>query len=159
MITNDVFRRLKYALNYSTGDIKEIFNLVNVSVSEEDIIQWQKKLNQAEITDEKIMAPFELAAFLNGMIVKYRGLKDGVIPESEKELNNNIILRKIKIALNLKDVAILAYLQKADLKVGKSELSAFFRAPNHQHYRICHDQILRNFLNGLYLSNQTTKSV
>jgi uncharacterized protein YehS (DUF1456 family) len=90
-----------------------------------------------------------MAIFLNGFINEKRGKKEGVQPEPEKRLNNNIILRKLKIALNLKDEDILEILMLADLRISKHELSAFFRNPNQEQYRLCKDQVLRNFLFGM----------
>jgi uncharacterized protein YehS (DUF1456 family) len=46
---------------------------------------------------------------------------------------------------------ILSILSLADLNISKHELSAFFRRPDHKHYRVCKDQILRNFLTGLQI--------
>ena len=91
----------------------------------------------------------DLAAFLNGLIIDLRGNKDGQLPIPENKLNNNIIFRKLKIALNLKDFEIIDILALANLRISKHELSAFFRKPNQSQYRLCKDQILRNFLHGL----------
>ena len=66
-------------------------------------------------------------------------------------LNNNIILRKLKIALTLTDDDIIEILALADLSVSKHEISALFRNPTHKHYRLCKDQFLRNFLDGLII--------
>ena len=71
--------------------------------------------------------------------------------EVEKTLTNNIILRKLKIALDLKDVDVLDMLDLAGIKFGKHELSAFFRKPSQKQYRLCKDQFLRNFLYGMEL--------
>jgi uncharacterized protein YehS (DUF1456 family) len=91
----------------------------------------------------------ELALFLNAFINHKRGKKEGEQPVAEKHLTNNAILRKLKIALNLRDEDMLAILMLADLRISKHELSAFFRNPNQSQYRLCNDQILRNFLFGL----------
>ena len=66
-------------------------------------------------------------------------------------MNNNIIFRKLKIALNLQADEVLQLVNKPDFRISSSELSAFFRIPGHKHYRECKDQVLRNFLNGLQL--------
>lgn len=91
------------------------------------------------------------ALFLNGLINEKRGKKEGAQPAPEQSLTNNIIFRKLKIALDLKDDDILALMDLADLRISKHELSAFFRKPDHKHYRECKDQILRNFLKGIQL--------
>jgi uncharacterized protein YehS (DUF1456 family) len=91
----------------------------------------------------------EMAQFLNGFIIEKRGKKEGDAPKAEFSLNNNIIFRKLKIALNLIDQDILDLLESAEFLMGKAELTAFFRKQDHKHYRECQDQILRNFLQGL----------
>ena len=45
----------------------------------------------------------ELAVFLNGLINEKRGKKEGEQPIAEKIINNNLVFRKIRIALNLKE--------------------------------------------------------
>ena len=93
----------------------------------------------------------ELATFLNGFINEKRGKKDGTPMRPEDNLNNNIVFRKLKIALNLNDVEILSILDLANMRVSKHELSAFFRNPSQRQYRKCNDQFLRNFLYGMQL--------
>ncbi|MEM8895413.1 MAG: DUF1456 family protein [Bacteroidota bacterium] len=97
--------------------------------------------------------PFAIRIWLpfKEFIIKNRGTREGVPPNPEKKLNNNIIFRKLKIALNLRDTHLLKMFELADFKVSKHELSTFFRKPSQSHYRTCKDQILRNFLQGLQL--------
>ena len=68
-----------------------------------------------------------------------------------------MIFRKLKIALNLKDEDILEILKLVDLRIGKHELSAFFRNPSQSQYRPCQDQFLRNFLHGMQLKYRIEK--
>ena len=96
-----------------------------------------------------VIKDVELASFLNGFIIEKRGKREGEQPVPEKRLNNNLILRKIKIALNLKDTDMLEYFDLVDFKISKHELSAFFRKPTQKQYRICKDQFLRNFMLGM----------
>ncbi|MCD6387821.1 MAG: DUF1456 family protein, partial [Desulfobulbaceae bacterium] len=91
----------------------------------------------------------QLAIFLNGLINDMRGKKEGPPAKPEKRLTNNIVLVKLKIALNLQAEDILKILNLVDMHISKHELSAFFRKPSNKHYRACKDQILRNFLKGL----------
>jgi uncharacterized protein YehS (DUF1456 family) len=93
----------------------------------------------------------ELAIFLNGLIIDRRGKKEGPLPVPEKRLTNNVIFRKLKIALDLQAEDILEILESVDVKISKHELSAFFRKPDHKHYRECKDQVLRNFIHGVQL--------
>lgn len=155
MTNNDVFRRLKYAFNYTPETLISFFKHVDVTVDKEAISTYLEK--DKEDNPNMSLEDEQFAHFLNGMIVNYRGKKDGETPEPEKELNNNIVFRKLRIALNLKDTDILALIKLAGLNFGKSELSAFFRKPTHQHFKRCKDQVLRNFLNGLYIKNNGAK--
>jgi len=66
-------------------------------------------------------------------------------------LNNNDVLKKIRVALKLRDNDIVDILKLVDFNIGKSELNAFFRKEDHPKYMPLQDQILRNFLNGLII--------
>jgi uncharacterized protein YehS (DUF1456 family) len=146
MTNNDVLRKIRYIYDLKDDAMIKIFALGNLEVSRGEVSDWLKS-----DTDDayKACRDVALAHFLNGFIVKHRGKKDGEEPAVETKLNNNIVLRKLKIALNLQAEDMLAILQLADFRLSKSELSAFFRKPDHQHFRPCKDQVLRNFLQGL----------
>jgi len=64
-------------------------------------------------------------------------------------MTNNDILKKLRVALKLRDTDIVKILQLVDFKVTESELSALFRKPDHRNFRPCGDQFLRNFLKAL----------
>ncbi len=66
-------------------------------------------------------------------------------------LTNNDILKKLRVALKLRDDDIVEILMLADYRISKSELGAFFRNSEHPKYKPLQDQILRNFLNGLII--------
>ncbi|WP_111309543.1 DUF1456 family protein [Confluentibacter sediminis] len=66
-------------------------------------------------------------------------------------MTNNDILKKLRVALKLRDDDIVAILMLVDFRISKSELGAFFRKEDHPKYVECGDQILRNFLNGLVI--------
>ena len=129
-----------------------IFRSANCEVTRTQVSDWLKKNDDPEY---KKCSDVKLAIFLNGLINEKRGKKEGVELLPEKRLTNNIILRKLKIALYLKDDDIVGILALAHLPVSKHELSAFFRKPDHKHYRDCKDQILRNFLKGLQAKYRT----
>ena len=69
-------------------------------------------------------------------------------------MDNNDILKKIRVALSLKDHEIIEILELSDFKMSKSELSALFRKEDHPNYKSCGDQVLRKFLNGLITKNR-----
>ena len=126
----------------------EIFGLANLEVSREQLSQWLKKDKDP---DYQRCGDVELAIFLNGLIIKKRGKRDGEQPKPEKRLTNNIIFRKLVIAFNLKAEDVIEVLKLASFSISKHELSAFFRKPDHKNYRVCKAQVLRNFLMGLQI--------
>ena len=148
MTNNDILRRIRYIFDFGDPKMMGIFSLADHQVTREQVIDWLKKDDDPALQE---CSDVELAIFLNGLIIERRGKKDGAQPEPEQKLNNNIIFRKLKIALDLKAEDILQILGTADVHISKHELSAFFRKPGHKHYRDCKDQILRNFLNGVQL--------
>ena len=148
MTNNDVLRRVRYIFDFNDSKMMAVFKLADYQVTREQISDWLKKEDDPAY---KSCSDTQLAIFLNGLIIDKRGKKDGPQAEPEKKLNNNIIFRKLKIALNLKNEDVLEILGLADLRISKHELSAFFRRADHKHYRVCKDQILRNFIQGMQL--------
>lgn len=148
MTNNDILRRIRYAFDLSDTNMISIFGEADREVIREEISDWLKKDDDPafkECNDEL------LSTFLNGFINTKRGKKEGVQPDPEKRLTNNIILRKLKIALDLKNEDVIELLALAEFEISKHELSALFRKKGHKHYRDCKDQILRNFLQGMQL--------
>ena len=66
-------------------------------------------------------------------------------------MDNNDVMKKLRVALQLKDDDIIEILKLVDFNITKTELSAIFRREDHENYKPCGDQILRNFLNGLVI--------
>lgn len=146
MTNNDILRQIRYIFDYNDPKMIDLFSLGGQLVNRSEICNWLKKEDDPDYSD---LNDFQLAIFLNGFINEKRGKKDGEQSLPENRLNNNIIFRKLKIALNLNDKDILEILELADIRISKHELSAFFRNPDQRQYRYCNDQILRNFLQGL----------
>ena len=69
-------------------------------------------------------------------------------------INNNDIMKKLRVALQLKDTDIIVILKLADFETTPKELSAIFRKEDHINFRPCGDQILRRFLDGLIIRNR-----
>ena len=149
MTNNDILKSIRYIFDFSDSKMIAVFALADHQVTREQVSDWLKKDDDPAI---KTLADRQLAIFLNGLISHKRGKKEGVQPTPEKKLSNNIIFRKLKIALNLQAEEVLDVLQLADLRISSHELSAFFRKEGHKHYRECKDQVLRNFLQGLQLN-------
>lgn len=152
MTNNDIIRQLRYTFDYNDDKMMALFASAGLETNRAQVCDWLKKEEDdsyVKIEDK------ELAAFLNGFINEKRGKKEGPQMRPEDRLNNNIIFRKLKIALNLTDTDILAILDLANMRVSKHELSSFFRKPTQRQYRKCNDQFLRNFLYGLQLKYRT----
>ena len=152
MTNNEVLRRIRYLFDFNDLKMIALFKLANYDVDKKEVSGWLKKEDDPlliEMTDK------ELAIFLDGLIIEKRGKREGPQREPEERLNNNIILRKLKIALDLKTDDILDLFAFIDKKISKHELSAFFRNSDHQSYQPFKDQYLRNFLNALQKKNKT----
>jgi len=148
MTNNDILRRIRYTFSFDDTKMIAIFGMGGLDVTRAEISDWLKKEDDPDFHK---CSDVTLASFLNGLIIDKRGKKDGPQPEPETSLTNNIIFRKLKIALNLQADEVLMLIKRADFSMSKHELSAFFRKPDHKHYRKCKDQVLRYFLKGVQL--------
>ena len=149
MTNNDILRRLRYCLNLTSPQLVDVFKAAKLrEVTIDEVGHWLKKDDDEQY---KSLSDVDCATFLNGLINHKRGAKPGPGMPAEKSLNNNLIFRKLKIAFNLRSDDILEILKLADFEFSEHELSALFRKEQHKHYRVCKDQVLRNFLVGLQL--------
>ncbi len=146
MNNNDVIRRVRYTFDFNDDKMIEIFALADVEVTRAQISEWLKRDDDP---DFKGIYDKDLARFLNGFINLKRGKREGPQPAPEKTLNNNLILRKLKIALNLRDDEMVEIFDLVDMRISKHEINAFFRKPTQSQFRFCKDQFLRNFLYGM----------
>ncbi len=146
MTNNDVLRQIRYTFDFNDDKMMEIFNHVGFDAPRTLVSDWLKKEDHADFI---VMKDKEMLHFLNGFIIEKRGKKEGVAPPPDRYLDNNIILKKIKIALALRNEDILDIFALVEKPISPHELSSFFRRPTQSQYRDCQDQYLRNFLYGL----------
>lgn len=66
-------------------------------------------------------------------------------------MNNNDILKKLRVALSLKNDDIIEILELVDFKISKGALGDLFRNEDHPGFVLAQDQILRKFLDGLII--------
>ena len=147
MTHNDVLRSIRYLLNVSDAALVDIIKLGGFQVSRAEMVAFLKREDDEghQPCGDEVMAHF-----LNGLVTYKRGKDQSRPPPSvEVPVTNNIVLKKLRTAFELKDGDIIALLDRTGFKVSKTELSAFFRRPDHRNYRDCGDQLLRNFLKGL----------
>jgi uncharacterized protein YehS (DUF1456 family) len=147
MINNDVLRSVRYMLDLSDPKVAQVIQLSGLEVDLDTVRAYLKKDEEEgylECDDEV------LAHFLDGLIFHLRGKDDSRPAQSiELPVTNNMVLKKLRVAFELKEDDLHEILQSVDFPVSKPELSALFRKFGHSNYRTCGDQLLRNFLKGL----------
>lgn len=147
MINNDVLRSLRYTLDVSDAQLAAIFELGGQTITEAEVTALLKKDSEDDYVE---CSDALMAHFLDGLVYFKRGKDDSRPPQPhELPMTNNIVLKKLRVAFELKEVDMHAIMQTVGFPVSKPELSAFFRKVGHSNYRPCGDQFLRNFLKGL----------
>jgi uncharacterized protein YehS (DUF1456 family) len=157
MLNNDILIRLRYALDIKNTDMVEIFKLGGVEVTKDEVLEMLTKPNEDEIDELEENSNCNdamLESFLNGFITFKRGKQDPKpgqpdIPAPSKESVNNMLIKKLKIALALTSEDMIDILQVAGVNITKGELSAILRKKGHKNYKQCLDRYARNFLKGL----------
>ena len=150
MERNLILRRLRYALGLRNRDVQDIMALGGGDLSDEQV----RGLLKREGDDDYVEAGVEeFSAFLDGLIEHRRGKRELETGQSPPPpilaKSNNTVLRKLRIAFDLKEEGMRELLDTGGHALSKPELSALFRKEGHKHYRECGDQVLRYFLTGL----------
>ncbi|EAN4740470.1 DUF1456 family protein [Salmonella enterica subsp. enterica] len=155
MLSNDILRSVRYILKANNTDLARILALGNVDATPEQIAIWLRKEEEEGI---QRCPDIVLSSFLNGLIYEKRG-KDEAAPAltAERRINNNIVLKKLRIAFSLKTDDILAILTGQLFRVSMPEITAMMRAPDHKNFRECGDQFMRYFLRGLAAREHAAK--
>ena len=163
MNNNDILSRLRYALDLKDSVLVEMFGLGGLKTNRVEVKEMLTKTND-DSNDEMQMNEYvreidniTLESFLNGLISSKRGVQEttGNTPQpflmsEEGHRNvNNILLKKVKIALSLTSEDILEILEDVGVTISKNELSAVLRKEGHRNYKPCGDRYARNFLKGL----------
>ncbi len=168
MNNNDILIRLRYALDIKNTDMVEIFKLGGIEVTKEEVLKMLIKSKDSyhdEVSNDDVdeneenikCNNFMLESFLNGLIIFKRGKQDPKPGQPERPAMsikdhgsvNNVLLKKLKIALSLTSEDMLDILEEAGVMVTKGELSALLRKEGHKNYKECGDRYARNFLKGL----------
>lgn len=151
MINNDVLRSIRYMLDLSDIKVVEITKLADADfpIEKTDVQAFLKKEDEEGYVE---CSNRVLAHFLDGLVFHHRG-KDESQPQRpiEKRVTNNVVLKKLRVAFQLKDVDMHQAFADAGFPISKPEMTALFRQPEHKNFRLCGDQALRNFLKGLTL--------
>lgn len=169
MDNNDFLRRFRYALDIPDSTMVNLFKRADIPVDE---AKFRQLLLREEEKGYVHCSDLMLERFLDALILYNRGPQenDKKRPSSQNKweqnggkeaystpkkispelpLSNNMILKKLRIALELKQEEMQTIFELGGLQVGKGELTAFFRNEHHKNYKPCGDQYLKKFMNGL----------
>ncbi|WP_374011634.1 DUF1456 family protein [Pseudoxanthomonas koreensis] len=155
MINNDVLRSIRYMLDLGDSKVVAIAQLSDPALvlDKDDVRAFLLKEDEPGYL---ACSDAVLARVLDGLIVHLRGRDESLPPRPvEKRITNNLVLKKLRVAFQLKDDDMHQVFAEAGFPVSKPELSALFRQPGHKNYRACGDQLLRAFLKGLTLRVRT----
>jgi len=151
MINNDILRSIRFMLDLSDAKVVEITQLADADFA------FEKSAVSAYLKKDEEPGYLEcptpvLAHFLDGLVLYFSGRDPMQVPRPvEKRITNNLVLKKLRVAFELKDIDMHQIFADVDFRISKPELSAFFRQSDHKNFRLCGDQALRMFLKGLTL--------
>lgn len=150
MTNNDFLRRLRYALNLKDNVTVQIFKKGGLTVTKEDVVNYLKK----DIDEGfKKLSNADLMSFLDGLITFKRGEKKEESPAPKIKITknnlNNILLRKLRIALAFKSYDMIEVFKLGGVDISEAESNALFRSEDHRNYKECGDKYIRVFLKGL----------
>ncbi len=147
MITNDIIFKIKTALKLSNSTILKIYELADFPMSESQLNKILKKQQDKDFITCKYN---ELGAFFDGLIVFKRGSatkkksSDHII-----DLTNNLMLKKLRIALELKEAETEIIFSLGEAELTKQQLASLFRKESHKNFKLCSDELFISFLDGL----------
>ena len=140
----------------------KIFQLGGIDMTQDELQEILTKPDPDDLEENLSCSNVELESFLNGFIIFKRGKQEPKPGQKERPVLtiknnksvNNVVLKKLKIALSLQSEDMLEILQLAGVTLSKGELSAVFRKEGHKNYMECGDRYVRNFLKGLAIKHR-----
>ena len=149
MANNELLRSIRGALKLDDAIMMEIFKLADREVRQSTITALLKT------EEEEGYIPCSdpiMGFFLDGLIIHKRGKQDSKPPQAEKPaapLTNNAVLKKLRIALDLKEDEMLGVFKHGGIDLSANELTELFRKEGHKHYKECSPRLLAAFIKGL----------
>ena len=145
--TNEILYRIQKALNLSIEEMLEAYKLESYSMESSHL---ESILKRRLDKDFMLCSYEELGVFLDGLVTLKRGPSPKKSTNDEVvELTNNLILKKLRIALNLKEAETEIIFGLADVELSKQQLASLFRKEGHKNFKACSDELLMAFLDGL----------
>lgn len=151
MRTNDIFRKITQSLTLGNLQIQQLFALSAIDLNDKEIANLLKTDYQPGFEP---MPDYVLLIFLNNLIEQQRGKKNDAeqeVIEKHAKISNNDVLKKLRIAYNLREQQVRDALKLATIELTKSDLAALFRKPGHVHFKACDDELVLDFIEGLGL--------
>ena len=147
MQINDILFKLKNALSLSYEDMIKAYELAEYKMTKERLESIMKRRydrGYAKATYE------ELGVFLDGLILLKRGASDKVARDDEAlPLTNNLILKKVRVAMNLKEHELVILFALAGVELSRRQIGYLFRREGTKNFKACSDELLMAFLDGL----------
>jgi len=146
MKINDILFKIKTALSLSDEDMIKAYKLADYNMSTDrlnSILKRHQDKDYAQATYE------ELGVFLDGLIALKRGEKPNKPQNEEVALDNNLIMKKLRVALELKEPELLIVFGLSDIEITKRQIGSLFRRNGHKNFKVCSDELLIGFLDGL----------
>ena len=145
--TNQILKQLQTLLEVDNAKMHDIFELNGYKIPQKRVDGYLSEEGSKEYLDCGYEA---FGEFLDGMIVYKRGeIKSRSL--DKVSLTNNLILKKLRVAFELKESDLFEIFKIVDIDISKGELSSLFRSEDHKKFRYCPDSILILFLDGLKL--------
>ena len=145
--TNEVMYRIQKALHFSLDEMLETYTLENYAITRSHL---ESLLKRRQDDGFMLCSYEELGVFLDGLVTLKRGPSPKNKNEDEiVELTNNLILKKLRIALELKESEMEIIFGLADIELSKQQLASLFRKEGHKNFKACSDELLMAFLEGL----------
>ena len=147
MKTNDILYKITKALNLDRESILQAYSLAEYKISEDHLSNLLKRQQDEGF---ELCSYEELGLFLDGLVLLKRGPSPKKSTSNETiELTNNLILKKLRIALELKEAETEIIFGLAEVELSKQQLASLFRKEGHKNFRTCSDELLDSFLDGL----------
>ena len=146
MKTNDILYKIQKALNLSQEEMLEAYKLAEYNM---DATHLDSILKRHQDKGFKLCSYEELGVFLDGFVILKRGPSPKKKNDDVVELTNNLILKKLRIALELKEAETEIIFSLGEAELSKQQLASLFRKEGHKNFKECSDELLIAFLDGM----------
>jgi len=144
--TNDILYKIQKALNLSQEEMLEAYKLAEYNM---DATHLDSLLKRRQDEGSKLCSYEELGVFLDGFVILKRGPSPKKKNDEAVELTNNLILKKLRIALELKEAETEIIFSLGEAELSKQQLASLFRKESHKNFKECSDELLMAFLDGM----------